>query len=195
MRRCTYCGKEYAAEISVCALDGQPVQDVVLHSQASRPFFRWKPVSISLIVLAVVYWGVALLNFWLVCMLEQRGDTRNQRFILLGAVWNVLIGALCLGGRRLMRPARRQAYPAAALAIGAALLIEQRNWLAGLMTGRSAFPTLQAVLIWPWLAYAIGYAVTQIRQAGIAEPGAVPNGGPAMASGNSAVNGGPPSVS
>jgi hypothetical protein len=162
---------------------------------SSNSFFRWKPVSLSMIVLAVLYWGVAVLNFWLVHMLEQRGDTRNVRFLLWGSFWNVVVGALCLGGRRVMKSASRRAYLAGALAIGAALLIEQRNWLAGLMTGRSGFPVLQAILIWPWMAYAVAYAVTQIKEHGTAEPGAPPNGGPADPLSHSGVIGGPPSVS
>ncbi len=162
---------------------------------SSKSFFRWTPVSVSLIVLAALYWGVAVLNFWLVHMLEQQGDTRNVRFLLWGSFWNVAVGALCLGGRRLLKSASRQAYLAGAFAIGAALLIEQRNWLGGLMTGRSGFPVLQALLIWPWMAYAVAYAVTQIQQHGAAEPGAPPDGGPAEPFGSSGVGGGPPSVS
>src|SRR5882724_352206 len=84
MKRCTYCGKEYGAETSICAIDGQPVQEVVSSSPVSKSFFRWKPLSISLIALAVLYWGVALLNLWLVRMLEQQGDTRKLRFLLWG---------------------------------------------------------------------------------------------------------------
>jgi peptidoglycan/LPS O-acetylase OafA/YrhL len=162
---------------------------------SSKSFFRWKPVSISLIVLAVFYWGVALLNFWLVHMLQQKGDIRNVRFLLWGSFWDVVIGALCLGGRRRMKSPSRQARLAGALAIGLALLIEQCNWLAGLMTGRSGFPVLEALLIWPCMAYAVAYAVTQVQEHGAAELGAPPNGGPAEPLSSSSVIGGPPSVS
>jgi peptidoglycan/LPS O-acetylase OafA/YrhL len=161
----------------------------------TKAIFRWRVVSVSLIVLAILYWAVALLNFWLIHVLEQRGDTRNVRFLLMGSFWNFIVGALCLGGRRLLKSSNSGVLIAGALATGVALLIIQRNWLGGLMTGRSGFPVLEAVLIWPWLAYAVAYAVRQIQAGGIAEPSAPPNGGPATRSDNSVVGGGPPSVS
>jgi len=162
MKRCTYCGKEYGAETSICAIDGQPVQEVVSSSPVSKSFFRWKPLSISLIALAVLYWGVALLNLWLVRMLEQQGDTRKLRFLLWGAFWNVVVGALCLGGRRLIKSGSRLSYGAGALAVGASLLIVMRTWLSGLLTARNPFPVVEALLIWPWLIYAFIYASSAI---------------------------------
>ena len=162
---------------------------------STKSFFRWKPVSVSLIVLAVVYWGAALLNFWLVRMLEQRGDTRNVRFLLLGAFWNVVVGALCLGGRRLIKIGSRLSSGLAAFLVGAALLIVTRTWIGGLLTGRNPFPILEALLAWPWLIYAIIYAASPVEKQLGAEPCAPPNGGPAQPSGNSGVTGGPPSVS
>jgi hypothetical protein len=161
----------------------------------TKALFQWKVVSVSLIVMAVLYWGAALLNLWLVHVLEQRGDTGDVRYLLMGSFWNVMVGALCLGGRRLLKSASRQALGAGALAAGVALLIIQRNWLGGLMTGRSGFPVLEALLIWPWLAYSVAYAVMQIQARGTAEPSASPNGGPATPLGNSGGAEGPPSVS
>jgi hypothetical protein len=196
MRKCTYCGKEYAAGTSLCAVDGQPLQDVVspppTGMRVPKSFFRWKPVSISLIVLAILYWAVALLNLWLVG--AHQGDTRNLRFLLWGSFWNLVVGSLCLGGRGLMKSGSRIGCAAGALAVSAALLVVMRNWLGGLLTGRSPFPSFEALLVWPWLIYAIVYATVIQKQVG-AEPAAPPNRGPATQTGNSKVTEGPPSVS
>jgi hypothetical protein len=37
MKQCTYCGKEYSDEASVCAIDGQPLKDVLPAPPASPP--------------------------------------------------------------------------------------------------------------------------------------------------------------
>jgi hypothetical protein len=164
----------------------------------SRSFFRWKLVSISLVVLAGVYWGTALLNLWLVRVLEQRGDTGNIKFLLWGSFWDFVIGILCVAGQRLMRLGSRRGYMAAALTVGMALLIVMRNWLGALLTGRvpsPVLPVLEALLVWSWLIYAVGYAVAAMQKQTKAEPCAPPNGGPATQRRNSGVAEGPPSVS
>ena|ERR1017187_434446 len=33
MKQCTYCGKEYSDEVSVCVIDGEPLQDVGRHEK------------------------------------------------------------------------------------------------------------------------------------------------------------------
>jgi hypothetical protein len=37
MKQCTYCGKEYSDEASVCAIDGQPLREVISPIAASPP--------------------------------------------------------------------------------------------------------------------------------------------------------------
>lgn len=168
MKRCTYCGKEWPDDASVCAVDGRPLQDFVpllpTGTPLSKSFLCWKPASVSLIVLALLYWAVALLNFRLVYMLEQRGDTRNVSFLLWGSFWNLVVGGLCLSGRHLMKADSRRGYAAGALVIAAALLIVMRTWLGGLLTGRNPFPILEALLSWPWLVYAIIYALRETQR-------------------------------
>jgi hypothetical protein len=162
---------------------------------SSKSFLRWQPVAVSLIVLTVIYWGFALLNLPLARVMEQRGDTRNAHFLLWGSFWNLVVGGLCLSGRRLMKPASRRGYLAGAFAVGAALLIIMRTWLSALLTGRNPFPFFEALLIWPWLVYAMVYAISEVQKQRRAEPAAAPNGGPASPPGNSGPAEGPPSVS
>ena len=195
MRRCTYCGKGYEAQITVCPLDGQAVQEAVASHAVPKSFFRWKVVSVSLVVLAVLYWAVALLNLFLVRTLEQQSDTRNVRFLLWGAFWNVVVGSLCFIARRLIKPSNLLSCGVGAFALGTALLIVMRTWLGGLFTGRNPFPVLEALLVWPWLIYAIMYAASLIQKQSGAEPVAPPNGGPVTPATNSGVSERPPSVS
>lgn len=199
MKRCVYCGKEYPDDVSVCLIDEQAVEDDVCrsHTEARRfkGFFHWKPVSISLIVLIVVYWGVALLNLWLIYMRNERGDTRNVSFLLWGAFWNVVVGAFCFAGRHFMKRGSRVDYVVGAIAVSVAMFLVLRTWLGGLLTGRNPFPVVEALLVWPWLIYAVAYAMKGIKRQANAEPSAAPNGSPAARVGNSGVTEGPPSVS
>jgi hypothetical protein len=162
---------------------------------SSRSFLRWQPVAISLIVLTVLYWGFALLNIPLARVMEQRGNTRNAHFLLWGSFWNVIVGGLCLSGRRLMKLASRGGHLAGAFAAAAALLIVMRTWLSGLLTGRNPFPVLEALLVWPWLVYALTYALREFQKQKDAEPGTAPNGGPATPPDKPGYAEGPPSVS
>ena len=90
------------------------------------------------------------------------GRHKKAEIPSLGAFWNVVVGALCLGGRRLIKSGSRLSYGAGALAVGAALLIVMRTWLSGLLTARNPFPVVEALLIWPWLIYAFIYASSAI---------------------------------
>ncbi len=164
-------------------------------STVAKSFLRWQPVAVSLIVLTVIYWGFALLNLPLARVMERQGDTRNAHLLLWGSFWNLIVGGLCLSGRRLMKSASRGGYLAGAVAVGAALLTVMRTWLSALLTGRDPFPFLEALLIWPWLVYALIYALREFQKQGSAEPGAPPSGGPAAPPGNSGPAKGPPSVS
>lgn len=160
-----------------------------------KSFLRWKPVSISLVVLAGIYLGVALLNLWLVRVSEQQGDTRNVRFLLWGAFWNMAIGALCVGGRRLIRTCSRRGCALGVIVVATALFISARNLLGSWLTGRSVLPGLEAVLVWPWLVYAILFAADRLQAQTLAEPCAPPNRGRTAGMGSSEVSGGPPPVS
>ncbi|HTL54502.1 MAG TPA: hypothetical protein VL361_02435 [Candidatus Limnocylindrales bacterium] len=160
-----------------------------------KSFLRWQPVALSLIALTVIYWAFALLNFPVARVMQQRGDTRNAHFLVWGVFWNLVVGGLCLSGWRLMKTASRGGYIAGAFAVGAALLIVMRSWLSALLTGRNPFPFLEALFIWPWLIYALIYAVRELQKQGNAKPGAAPNQGPATPPGDSGPAEGPPSVS
>ena len=198
MKRCTYCGKESPEDASVCVTDGQPLQDLntlsTTANQPSKSFLRWKPVSVSLIGLAVLYCGVAILNVCMVFLGNQRGDTRNARLLLWGSFWNVIISALCLVGRRLMKSRSKTGYAASLLVVGSALLIIMRTWLGGLLTGRNPFPIFEALLIWPWLIYAMAYAGVAIQKSIGDGPGTAPSSGPARQLGRADFTEGPPWV-
>jgi hypothetical protein len=148
-----------------------------------------------LIALTVIYWAFALLNFPLARLMERRGDARNGHFLVLGSFWNMVVGGLCLSGRRQMRSAGREGYIAAEFAVGAALVIVMRIWLSALSTGRNPFPFLEALFIWAWLIYALFHAIRELQKQRDAEPGAAPNGGPATPLGDSGPTEGPSSVS
>jgi hypothetical protein len=168
MKRCTYCGKESPDDASVCVADGEPLQDLKAMSstanQPSKSFLRWKPISVSLIVLAVLYWGVAVLNICLIFLGNQRSDTRSVKFLLWGSFWNVVIGGLSLAGRLLMKSGSKTGYAASLFVVASALLIIMRTWLGGFFTGRNPFPIIEALLIWPWLIYAMAYAGVAIQK-------------------------------
>ncbi len=118
-----------------------------------------------------------------------------MRFLLWGSFWNVAVGALCLGGRRFIKSGSRQGCALGIVAVMTAMFISARSLLGAWLTGRSVLPGLEAVLVWPWLIYAILFAASRVQEETIAEPAASPNGGPAKRLENQGAGGGPPSVS
>jgi hypothetical protein len=56
MKQCTYCGKEYPDEVSVCVIDGEPVRDV----RIDRAFRRLCPHCGK----PVQFWSLLGLGIW-----------------------------------------------------------------------------------------------------------------------------------
>ncbi len=121
-------------------------------------------MSISLAILTVVYWAAALLNLLLISEFQRRGDARNVRALLWGTFWDVIVGALCLLGRVLLKRGTKGNYQTGAFTIAAAFTIIIRTWVMGLFTIRNPFPGWEALLTWPWLVYAIMYALKNAKR-------------------------------
>ena len=121
-------------------------------------FFRWRPVSILLILLALLYAALVLLNLWLASVYLKRGEQQMSRSMCWGAFWNTLVAVLCVVGRHLMAFQTRLRLLAGALAVTVAFLIVIRVSLNALVGGKNPFPIVEAILIWLPLIYAITYA-------------------------------------
>src|SRR6185295_3875113 len=109
MRVCRHCGKE-SGDDSVLWLEcGLDLGDSSPRSAPSRVgernsrFFRWRPVSILLIIFVVLYWVLALLNLWMARTFSHRGEDQMARLMYWGTFWNVMVAVLCSVGRQMMR--------------------------------------------------------------------------------------------
>jgi len=170
MRACRHCGKENGDDALTCSECGLDLGDSAFHRVASQAleqsnsFFRWRPTSIVLIVLVVLYGGFAILNLWMGSVLAQRGDQQTARILRSGAFWNAIVAVLCFVGRRMMGCQTRLRLLAGALAVVAAHLVVMRTWIFGLLNGQNPFPVVEALLIWPLFFYAIFWAYRESKR-------------------------------
>ena len=88
--KCPHCGQENPVDVALCSECGLELGDSPLHRAASqtwersRRFFRWRPASICLIVLAILYWIVALLSLWTGSVLSHRGQQQMAHLMYWG---------------------------------------------------------------------------------------------------------------
>ena len=164
MRTCRHCGKENSDDAALCPECGLELGDSALHRAVAKAwarsmrFFRWRPASILLILLAVLYAASVLLNLWLASVHLKRGEQQMSHIMCWGAFWNALVAALCVVGRHLMAFQTRLRLLAGALAVTVALLVVMRASVNGFLGGKNPFLLVEALLIWLPLIYAIIYA-------------------------------------
>lgn len=151
---------------------------------STRSFFRWRPVSVILILLTILYAVFTPLNLLLGSVASQRGDQQMARIMYWGAFWNAVVAILCFAGRQMMRRQIQGYFAAGACAVAAALFIVMRTWVNGLLHGRNPFPVLEAILTWLPMLYAIIYALRETKHDHPAQPGtpAAPDSGSASKS-------------
>ncbi|MDB6110834.1 MAG: hypothetical protein JWR69_2584 [Pedosphaera sp.] len=130
---------------------------------STQSFFRWRPVSVVLILLSIVYAVSIPLNLWLGNVDSQRGNQQLSHVLYWAAFWNAVVAILCFVSQRMMRRQTRTFFLAGGCALSVAFLIVIRTWVAGLRQGRNPFPVMEAVLIWPPFLYAIFYALRESK--------------------------------
>jgi hypothetical protein len=171
MKKCTYCGKEYPDEAEVCAIDQEPLEYATALPSANsenvstKRFFYWRPASIILIILTVIYMADMLLNLWLGNVFSQRGDQQMSRVIYWGAFENLVVAILCFTSRRMMSRQTRVYFTAGACVLVVAFLIVVLNWLSALLHGRNPYAITEAILILLPMLYAIIYAFMESKRA------------------------------
>lgn len=166
MRACRHCGTENAEAGTLCTECGLALGDSPLRQTSSQlfgRFFCWRPASIILIFLTVLYGAVALLNIWKGQSYAAHGYLELSRFAYWGAFWNLVIAALCLTGRQVMSRQTSVRLLAGAFPIVIALAISMRSWVGGLLTGRNPAPLFDIVVAWLPLLYVIIYAYRTSR--------------------------------
>jgi hypothetical protein len=166
MRTCRHCGTENADTGTLCTECGLELGDSPLRQTSSQlvgRFFCWRPASIILIFLAVLYGAVALLNVWKGRDYAARGHLELSHFMYWGTFWNLVIAALCLTGRQVMSRRTSARLLAGAFPIAVALAISMRSWVGGLLTGRNPVPLFDIVVAWLPLLYVIIYAYRTSR--------------------------------
>ena len=154
--------RENGLGVTVCEVDGQLVQATIEQPVAERSFFRWKVVSISLLILSILYWGAALLNFWIARVMWQREEEAATDFVW-AAVWHSVIALSCFGGRQCIKSSNPQVCGAGALLVAFALLTTFRIWLGAFTLGTNPDSFFEPLFVFPWLVYAIIFAVKKIR--------------------------------
>jgi len=138
-----------------------------------RSFFRWMPTAIVLWVLVGLFTFGAGLSLWMARQ-AARGSTQNAaigdsrhltRWFLRGAVWDIVVAALCIVGWYLMRQRVSGKIGLGAIAVmGAALIIFSRSayWMC---RGASFEYWCDSLFELPFLVYAIIYAYRECRKA------------------------------
>src|SRR5258708_5342829 len=115
---------------------------------STKRFFRWRPVSVVLIILTIIYIVAICLSIKMAGYYSQRGDQHMARYMYWGVFWNTIVAILCFTGRQMMGRQTRVHLAAGACALSAALLIVIRTTVAALLHGREAYPLIEGVLIW-----------------------------------------------
>ncbi len=131
---------------------------------SARHFFRWRPVSVILIILAILYGVFTPLNIWLANITPQRGEQQLSHVLYWGAFWNAIVAILCFSGRQLIRRRTRACLALGAGVVATALFIVMRTWLGGLLQGQNPLPLTEVVLIWLPMLYAIVYALRESKR-------------------------------
>ncbi len=179
VKKCTYCGKEYPDEATVCAVDQQAlksdarapatpnaeprVTDANSGSRRHGSFFKWIPTAIVLWVLGVLFASLAVISAWLVEQ-ETRGafwdvgfgdSRRTVRILVRGCAENAVIAVLCITAWYLMRRRERSAFLTGSLAVAAGLSITVSRWIYWEIHGRNPIAWAEPLFLWPFLIYAI----------------------------------------
>ena len=134
---------------------------------SAKHFFRWRPVSVVLIILTILYIVAICISIKLGGYYSQRGDQHMARFMHWGVFWNTMVAILCFTGRQMMRRQTRVHLAAGAFAVSLALLIVIRTTVSALLHGREAYPFIEGVLIWLPMLYAIIYALLEGKRENI----------------------------
>src|SRR5258708_1917926 len=126
-----------------------------------KHFFRWRPVSVVLIILTILYIVAICISIKLGGYYSQRGDQHMARFMYWGGFWNTIVAILCFTAREMMRRQTRAHLAAGAFAMLLALLIAIRTTVSALLPGREAYPFIEGVLMWLAMLYSIIYAILE----------------------------------
>lgn len=176
MNRCPYCGKEHLDEATQCNSCGTEFsKSPTATSPKANPtlpnksFFRRKPGSIALALVATIYIIGAVLNVWLAFVSkEQQGGHQLSRFLIQSAIWDTIIAGLCMYARHMIMQERSTSLLAGAATVLIILAIVMHHWLGGLLTDRNPFPILEASAIWLPLIYTAIYAFKEGRRIQVA---------------------------
>jgi hypothetical protein len=122
-------------------------------------FFSWRPVSISLLVLCILYGFGALLATWLGFRFSQLGQHETSRLDYWGAFWDGLVAILCFSARRTLCRESRAGSLSGAFALTAALFIVTRTFVGQLRRDSNAFFVIEAGLETLPILYCIIYAL------------------------------------
>lgn len=168
-KECAGCGLHVPPDLTSCPACGaiefrsvpqvEPSRDVTSALPPEKSFFRLRPASIALLILAILYGLFAMANVLLWRVQSQKGDELLAAIFYWGVVWNLVIMFLCVVARQFMKAQTRTSLIIGALIATSALLIVLRIWLHGMMSTRNPFPWIEPLLIVPPLVYAITYAV------------------------------------
>jgi hypothetical protein len=132
--------------------------------------FVWRPVSVILIILTILYGAVACLNLWMGRYFSQHSQQYLSDVSYSGAFWDAVVAVLCFAGRRMIGRQTRVDFLLGACALSGAVLIVIRT-LVGERRGR--FPgqnlpllitLIEAALILLPMLYSITYAVRESKR-------------------------------
>jgi hypothetical protein len=163
-RHCATGNQDDAALCIECGLELSPSPSIRAAAAATalcRRIVIWKATSVILIIVALVYWVLALVSVRMALHFSHLGNTAMASFLRWGVFWNTIVAVLCFVGRLLMRRDTRISVLAGNVAVLGALLITVRNWLDASLRGRNPYPAIEILLIWLPLIYVLLYGWCQ----------------------------------
>jgi len=167
MKTCRHCATDNQDGASLCiecGLELSPSPSTRAAAAATALCERivtWKAASVILIIVALVYWVLALVSVRMALHFSHLGNAAIANFLWWGVFWNTIVALLCFIGRRLMRHQTRLFLLAGNVAVLGALLIIVRNWISGLLSGRNPYPVIEILLAWLPLIYVLLYGWCQ----------------------------------
>lgn len=130
MKSCTYCGKEYPDDISICPTDGEPLRLAVEMQPAPSTEEKHSALGIASFAISIVVGCLLLAVFVTAGILNggrvQHGQTYPGQ-VIVGFVaiflWAVDIMALALGIAAVCQSGRKRLYGILGLVLSAATIL------------------------------------------------------------------------